>query len=101
MGKVKLPIIGLFIIIGLSQCNVPLDSKALYRFSTQDKYVLYGPDTIAVLSSVEYGWEKGHRIKELTFTILDNNTQVDIDALLRYLSRENNGWEIELNFDLD
>lgn len=92
--------IGVLINLTLTQCTIPLDSRALYRYSTQGKYVLYGPDTVAVLTSVEYGWEKGKRVNELTFKITNNNTPIDIEELLRYLSRERNGWEIELNFDM-
>lgn len=103
IAGILLPIVfvGLLTSLTLSQCNIPLDSTALYRYSTQGKYVLYGPDTVAVLTSVEYSWERNRRIKELTFKIIDNNAQIDIDELLRYLSRERSGWEIELNFDIE
>ena len=101
MKQVKFIPILILVALLLSMCNVPLQTHSFCNFSTRGKYVLCGADTIAVLTAVEYGMKKDRMVKELTFKVLDNSTNVDIDKLLRYLTREQNGWEIELNFDIE
>jgi hypothetical protein len=89
----------------LVNCNTPSNVQGRCNFTTVDRYVLCGGDTIAELTNVEYGMKKNGRIvKELTFTVLDNSKSIDVDRLIRYLTqhnRKNGNYEVEINFNLE
>lgn len=93
----------LYVVLLLSfiMCGTPQELTNEHNFSTDGKWILWNADTIAVLTTIEYAKDNGKIVKEKTFRMLDNNTKVDIKELLKYLSRNSKGWEIELNFDVE
>lgn len=92
-------ILGVFLLL---RCNVPRQTYSFCNFSTQGKYVLCGTDTTAILTNVEYKTKRDRQVKELTYTILESDQQIDISKLRRYLNRDQSegGWEIELIFNI-
>jgi hypothetical protein len=82
-------------------CKTPHQISNEYNFSTKDKWVLWGSDTVAVLTSFEYSKDNGKFVKEKSFRMTNNETSVDIKELLKYLSRNNKSWENELNFEIE
>lgn len=88
-------------LLSFVMCSTPQSTTTPHNFTTDGKWVLWETDTIAVLTTFEYSKDNGKFVREKSFKMLDNRTTVDVKELIKYLSRNNDRWEIELNFEVE
>ena len=90
----------LFSLIALASCSV-LKQYSIEGFTTEQNTVYFNGEAMAELSAIEYAYDDGKLVKELTFNLLHGKDNNKINNLIAFLSTRYVGYEFEINIPME
>ncbi len=90
----------LFTLVALTSCNV-LKEFETTGFTISGNTVSYNNVPMAELEGLEFAYDNGKLVKELTFKVLENSDNTKINNLIAFLHEKHPEYEIEVEIPFE